>query len=60
VYERIHAGMTRASKYCHDNPAAAQESFPTPNEVSDDLTELKTVLDEIKRCQKDTEKRRAT
>lgn len=58
TFGRIEAGMTRASTYSHDNPAAGTAPVPTPDEIDADVKELEDVAAAIGAAQKIAEQRR--
>jgi hypothetical protein len=58
MYARIDAGMTRASTYSHDSPAAGSAPIPSAAEAAADLAELQAAVKEIEATSKVVEKRR--
>ncbi|MGH7119147.1 MAG: AAA family ATPase [Acetobacteraceae bacterium] len=44
---RFHKGMTRASTYSHDNPAAETVPVPTPSEVKEDVAALEQLVKDL-------------
>lgn len=57
-YQRVFEGMTKASTYAHDRPAAAQREPPTSREIQADLEALSTYSASVSRRQKEVTKRR--
>lgn len=45
---RFHEGMTRANTHSHDNPAADTVSVPLPHEFAEHISELETLISDLK------------
>ncbi|SPL62480.1 AAA family ATPase [Ochrobactrum soli] len=45
---RFHLGMTRANTHSHDNPAADTVAVPTPDEFTEHIVDLETLIADLK------------
>ncbi|PZP54833.1 MAG: hypothetical protein DI586_08670, partial [Micavibrio aeruginosavorus] len=57
--ESFYQGMTKASTYSHDNPAAGNIDLPDPKELESDIKHLEDFLIELNKSYIACEKRRA-
>jgi len=58
VWSEIHWGMTRTSKWVHDQPAASGALPPSPDQLKEEIDKIRACHEMIRTVRKETAKRR--